>query len=115
MIIGKLDRRITIQRNTVSRALDGSESSSWATLLTCAAEYKPESGFAQNKEDILSDQTVQTESVKFVIRYSSIAKTVTKKDRILFETKPYNIIGVVEIGRREGFTILAERQDNDYV
>lgn len=46
-------------------------------------------------------------TTRFSVRYSGFAATITPVDRLTCEGREYDISGVKEIGRREGFEITA--------
>lgn len=125
MQAGRLDRLITIQRNTPTSGEDGQPSDSWATVgaLRRHASVRPVRG----EERFTADQFVALEQIEFRIRYADTVADLTPLDRILYpalteaevgssppttiETRRiYNIMAVHEIGRREGLQILTARR-----
>lgn len=118
MLAGPLDRRITIQRKTVSPSSSGHPVETWTTLATKFASFAPVRGqerFGAPAEDA-------QQQVQFDIRYASALAGLSPLDRIVFpplddqspEPTPdpaaiYDIVAVHEIGRREGMRIIAVR------
>lgn len=113
---GRLDRRIDIERKSVTQAPSGQPIETWSKIATrWAASVAPVSG----DERFTSAQYVASEQVEFRIRYSSSVADVNPLDRILYpaesdsppgEETIFNIISVIELGRREGLKIIAARR-----
>ena len=99
-----MDRRIGIQRATLTANAYGERAETWATLATVWAEvqYKEGSG----REAVQSDQVYSSQPVHFIIRYSSDVSDIRPSDRIKYNGNNYQIEGVQEIGRQEGFRIV---------
>lgn len=121
---GRLDRRITIQRSTVSYGTDGHEAHSWSSV---GVLRRPASLTAlRGEERFTAPQYVAKEQVEFRIRFDGDVEGVSPLDRIIYpaleadspvdstiETRRlYDIIAVHEIGRREGLRILAARRSD---
>ena len=103
MKIGKLDRRITIQRATLTLNDYGERAETWGTLATVWAEVQYKVG---GGESLQSDQVFSEQRVHFIIRYSSDVSSVRPSDRVSYNGNIYQIEGVQEIGRGEGFRIV---------
>ena len=99
-----MDRRIGIQRATLTANAYGERAETWATLATVWAEiqYKEGSG----REAVQSDQLYSSQPVHFIIRYSSDVSDIRPSDRVSYNGDTYQIEGIQEIGRREGFRIV---------
>jgi SPP1 family predicted phage head-tail adaptor len=102
---GNLDRRITIQRATVTQNDLGEEISTWATLgpATIAAAALPVS----DSEKVAAAEVSATISMRFHIRYDSAWADVSPLDRVVFEGRTFDIWGAKQLGRREGIEITA--------
>ena len=100
MRAGVLDRRITIEVNNEVQDEFGGLTPLWAPFATVWARVAPVTG----KETFLSDQVTASADTLFRIRYLVGLDT---KMRIVYNEKNYNIKNILEIGRREGFNILA--------
>lgn len=101
MRAGRLDRRITIQVfSLASPAInaDGQESGSWVTLASVYAEIMPLGG----SERMQSQQELAQENLIFTIRYRP---DITPEHRILYDSKNYDILSVLEIRRRKGLKL----------
>jgi SPP1 family predicted phage head-tail adaptor len=98
---GRLDRRLTLQRRTLIENDYGEAVETWTTLATVWAEKIPVRG----SERYASMQTVAEVEERFKIRYR---KGLTPLDRVVCEGITYDVLGVLEIGRREGWEILAK-------
>lgn len=103
MQAGKLDRRITVQRNTPTVDGAGGEIAGWADLCTVWA----------SKQDVRDVERAQAAAIgasittRFQVRWSSITSTIDVEDRILFDGRAYDVKATKEIGRREGVEITA--------
>src|SRR5262245_33177480 len=115
---GEFDRRIEIQRVTVTQSPSGEEREEWATLSIRPARYEALPG----DERFISQQYIAKGQVAFLIRWAEIVADVSPLDRIIYpasaanspppNNKIFDIITVQEVGRREGLRILAaSRQD----
>lgn len=96
---GKLDRTITIQRQT--QAKDGPRVvTAWTDIATVRAEIVQQSA----SEFLTGYGEAETGTVIFRIRYLG---GITTADRILFDGTAYNIKEIAEIGRRRGLELRA--------
>lgn len=101
MQAGRLDRRITIQTLTETQDSEGHPVKSWSALDTVWAQALPVRG----GEQFLNAQKYAESEMRFQIRYRT---DVTVKHRIVYDGKNYDILAVLEIGRRRGLNILAK-------
>jgi SPP1 family predicted phage head-tail adaptor len=121
---GRLDRRIDIERKTVTQSPSGQPIETWSKIVARrAASVSPLRG----DERFAADQYIARQQVEFRIRYSSTVADISPLDRIIYppdEDSPadspvatdvqiYDIMEVSEIGRREGLRILAARRVED--
>ena len=97
---GRLDRRLTLQRKTATENDYGEPVETWTTLATVWAEKIPVRG----SERYAAMQTVAEVEERFKIRYRT---GLTPLDRVICDGITYDVQGVIEIGRREGWEILA--------
>lgn len=104
---GKLDRRITIERFTSTRNDFNELIETWATLATVWAQRKDVS----DGEKFAAGQVGSSLRSRFVIRSSSVTKTVTPVDRISYDGALWNIHGLKESaeGRNRFIEITAVR------
>lgn len=100
---GRLDRRITIEQYTVTRDSYGGEPKSWSTWATVWAEKRDKKGREYLEQ---SGEHTERETV-FKIRYQDGLSTDM---RILCDGRYYDIIGLAELGRREGWEVITEAQ-----
>lgn len=99
-----LVRSIVLQRDTgATKDGAGHTVPNWTTLATCAASFKAVS----DAEKFSSSQVNSNISARFVIRYSTLYFDLNPKDRLVFDGKSYDILGVKEIVRRRWFEITA--------
>lgn len=111
MRAGRLDRRISLQRATITQDSTGDEVLTWGTLTTVWAEAKPMRG----AESFTAQQFIGKTPVTFRIRWSDATKAITVEDRIIFDERTFNILDVREIGRREGLEVDAYARSEDAV
>lgn len=101
MRAGGLDRRITIQRQSVAQSDSGEEVITWVDVAEVWArkvENRGDERFAQQ-------QAVGHAPKTFVIRWSSTVAEVTDEHRIVFDGRNFNITDIRELGRREGIEL----------
>lgn len=98
---GRLDRRIAIQRKTITQNTYGEEIVAWSTVATVWAELRYNSGGERYAENQYQGKTTTT----FRVRWSEAAKATTVEDQIFFDARYYDVTDVREIGRREGLEI----------
>lgn len=97
---GALDRRITVERASVTVDDFGGEVPTWSTLGEVWAEVTPISdGERWRAAEVAADVTT-----RFRIRWGL---GVVVEDRVTYDGRTYNIVGVKEIGRRVGQEITA--------
>lgn len=95
MRAGKLDRRIIIERASVTALPSGEPVESWSPIATVWAQARPVRG----DERFAARQLVGTAVMTFHMRYrADLALTV--KDRIIYDGKTWDILDIREIGRR---------------
>ena len=100
---GALDRRITIQRKTVTQDDYGQEVETWADFAEVWAAQKPMRG----NERFAVQQLLGTGVMTFQIRYRpDLAPSV--EDRIEYDGRSWDITDVRELGRRESWEIDAK-------
>ena len=106
MRIGQSDRRITVERYTTSTNAYGERVQTWSTLLTVWAELmKTGEGMT---ERISTNQDMPIQRVRFKIRSSSDSRGIKADDRVLYNSKYYNIQGIEEVGRQDQLVLLCQ-------
>ena len=103
MDAGKLDRRVTILRYSMTRNADNEPIETWSDLATVWASKKDIS----DGEKVRAAQIGASLSTRFQIRWSSLVADVNPKDRLRYGGRTYEIVGVKELGRRDGIEISA--------
>lgn len=120
MKAGQLDRRVTIQRKTVTISDSGDTIETWANL----SVRRPASMWpVRGDERFASPQEVASDQIEFRIRYSADVAALTPLDRIIHpaldadedpDDAPvryiHDILLVQEIGRREGLKVITLRR-----
>ncbi len=106
MQAGKLDRRLTLRRNTPTTDEFGGEVPNWSDLATVWA----------SKQDVSDGERVRAQQVgasittRFQFRSLDGGARPSVKDQAVCEGVAYEITAVKEIGRREGWEISAVAQ-----
>ena len=99
---GRLDKRITIQRRTMTDNEYGEPVETWADLVTVWAIYLP----ARGSERFAAAQQIAEIDTVFRIRFR---QGITVTDRIIYNGKTYDIKAVVDMpGRKEGIELYAK-------
>lgn len=101
MILGLMDRRIEFQAYTPTTNTAGGDSPAWFKHIEVWAQAKP----MKAAERFEADQFKEIKTYTFIIRYR---RSITSDMRILFNGEYYRILGLAELGRREGLEITAE-------
>lgn len=95
---GKLDRQITIERQTETVAESGAVSSAWAPVATVRAELVQRSA----DEFLTGFGEAETGSAVFRIRYLA---GITAADRVTCDGTTYDIDEIAELGRKRGLEL----------
>lgn len=123
MAAGKLDRKITIRRKSVTYSNSGEPVEAWANLaLRRSASMWP----FKATEAFAEPETTAYEQIEFRIRYSSDVAALSPQDQVLYpaltedqaaddgysipERSIHDVLGVLEIGRREGLRLITRRR-----
>lgn len=104
MNIGKMDRKVEVQTPAVTVDTFGQRNETWSTRVTAWASKRDE--FAN--ERVEAGQVVEVVRTTWTMRYDS---TVKATHRILYGGEHYYILGIVELGRKEGMQILTEKRN----
>jgi SPP1 family predicted phage head-tail adaptor len=92
---GELDRRITIQRATVTLNEFNEPIETWGDLATVWAKRRD----ASATESYRAQEVGAEITARFTIRWSTTAASVTPRDRLSFDGRLYNITAVRDVGR----------------
>jgi len=115
---GKLDRKIDIERKTVTLNSSGDEIETWAKVVSRrAAGYRPLKG----DERFAADQFIAEEQVEWTVRYSTALASLNPLDRVIYPAEEagsppppdptvYDVLAVHEVGRRRGLKIITVRR-----
>lgn len=101
MRAGRLDRRITLQRKSITQSDSGDEVIAWQDVAEVWAEKVENRGEERFAAQQFIGHTVKT----FRFRWSAAVDEVTTEHRIQFDGRDYDITDVREIGRHEGFEV----------
>lgn len=107
MNIGRLDREIELQQASLSNPEGGwrDQSETWSTTATIWATRKDKSS-AEGEENLQRVERLVTEwTIRFI-------EDVSVQNRIKYGSEIFYIIGIREVGRREGLTLVTEKRDN---
>lgn len=125
MKAGTLDRRVSIQRRTLTQASDGSEIETWANI----SVRRPASMYpVKGEERFANPEKTAREQIEFRVRYSSDVAALTPVDRLIYPALTdaqaadasyviptrsiHDVLFVLEIGRRQGLKIVTERRSD---
>jgi SPP1 family predicted phage head-tail adaptor len=95
MTAGKLDRRIAIQRATVTPNEFNDPIETWSDLTTVWAKRRD----ASATESYRAQEVGAEITARFTVRWSSVVASVTPRDRLRFDGRLYNITAVRDVGR----------------
>lgn len=99
---GKLDRQITIERETETVAASGAVSKAWAAVATIRAELVQRSA----DEFLTGFGVAEAGGAVFRIRYLA---GITPADRVIFDGAAYDINEIAELGRKRGLELHCAR------
>ena len=107
MRAGSMDRRIRIERaQRGARTASGQPTKTWLLQAEVWAEATPDRG----QEAFRSNQFAAKAEIRFRIRFPANVDPLPSPSedcRIVFEGKVFDIVGVTELGRREGLELWA--------
>jgi head-tail adaptor len=115
MRAGQLDRLIALQRKASTPSDSGEEQVTWSTVAQRWARKRPMAG----DERYGGEQLEAREQTEFQVRWDSSIADLQPTDRVIEPASDaasppqrsiYDIIGVLEIGRREALRILTTRR-----
>lgn len=95
---GKLDRQITIERQTETVAESGAVSEMWTPVATVRAELVQRSA----DEYLTGYGEAETSNAVFRIRYLA---GVTTADRVTYDGTRYDVDEIVELGRKRALEL----------
>lgn len=98
IVAGPLDRRITLERPTVTKGSSGGPITNWGVAAEVWAFVRP----ASAREFIAGAAEVSEQRTVFRIRWRDDVVTTW---RVGFSGQKYRIVGVAEIGRAEGLEL----------
>ena len=96
MRAGRLNQRITFQRQTESLSPYREDVGAWSDVVTVSAAVEPLSG----KEFFQAMQVQSDVNLRITCRYSSDVSGITTKDRISHGSNTYDIAAIVNVGSR---------------
>ena len=103
MLAGLLDRRVTVQRRTLTRNEYGEQVETWTEYATVYASRNDFLVASTGKESFSALQTSAQETTRFRMRYRSDLLTT---DRLVSDGRTYDIKQISEMGRRDGLEII---------
>ena len=106
MRIGKLDRRIAIERATESVNDYGERELSWSVAFRCWAGLEiKRSG---STEKIVDNYERSVKMAEWTLRQSSDTDTLTTADRLVYNEKVFDIVAIHELGRGVDVRLITE-------
>ena len=106
MQAGKLDRLVQFLR---AETIDDGYQTRPGTYRPHGAPVWASKTPVSDGERFRADAVARDMTDRFVVRYSDLTAGLTGSDRLTCEGVTYGLIGIKEIGRREGFEITAGR------
>lgn len=103
MQAGNLDRRITVERKTVSNTPLGA-TETWVKLATIWASRKDVS----DGEKATSGTDISTVASRFVVRSTPDTRAFRPADRLIEGRLTFEIVGIKELGRADWLEITAQ-------
>jgi SPP1 family predicted phage head-tail adaptor len=109
MNIGRMERKIVIQKPTysVSSNTNDKSVSAWTTYKTCFASWVHK----QSNEVFETGQMVAKDTYEWKIRYYD-ASAVKMDMRISYNSEYYYLVGIKELGRKEALLLTSIKRDN---
>jgi SPP1 family predicted phage head-tail adaptor len=101
--MGELDEQLTFQRATLAANAYNELVETWADYATVRAGHVD----ATFGETIRAAEVSAKITMHFTVRYSPESSTVTPKDRIIFEGKTFDIVGIRELERNHWLEVHA--------
>ncbi len=108
MLAGPLDSRITLRRASLTTNALGEEIPTWRDLASVWARRD----WSPGGEQLTTQELGSTVSASFRIRWSSRLRDLNPRDRVLASGREWDIMSVIEIGRREGLEITAQARSD---
>lgn len=106
----RLDRKITLERfNYTTDSGSGEQVKTWSALATVWASKRDVS----DSERVASAEVSAEIGTRFQIRWDSSWSDLNPKDRVVYDGRTYDIVGVKELGRREGLEISAKARADE--
>ena len=102
MRAGRLDRTITLQTRTDTLDDAGTPTTTWTTLATLRAELRQNAAAEEMRAWGGSNELLEVFRTYFL-------DGVTTDCRVLFEGEAFDVVRIVEIGRRKGLDITVKR------
>ena len=99
----KLDRLIVVERKSDTVDDFGTPIEGWSPVTTLRAQ-RLENG---SREFVRSYGVAEEGSAVFRIRYVA---GITTTDRVLFDGEPFDLVEIVELGRRQGLDLRVKSQ-----
>lgn len=99
---GKLDRRVTVERATATAGPFNEPVETWSPLLTNVSAAKTD---IRDGERFRAGEVMADATTRFLLRWNTLSGTIDARDRLVCEGRTYSIVGVKEVGRREGVEI----------
>lgn len=96
---GQLDRRITIQIPTYRTDLYGQREATYESLADLWANVKERVGTEGENGDMIA----ATKKVEFIIRYSTVAASISDNHRVLYNNNMYKIQSIQAADARKAY------------
>lgn len=104
-MIGRLNKRVTIQSQVTTQDGLGTESTNWSDVTTCWAWVRPVSG----RELLAAQQPQVVHDTRIRVRFQS-GVAITAKMRVNFGGRLYDIVGVLDLDEEHEYLDLLCKQ-----
>ena len=103
MVVGKMDRRITIQQNSgVIDSLTGEQTDAWTDVCEVWGRRIQNAGMQRMQ----GEQPISVGTDLWFIRFRS---DVTEAMRVVYDSVNYEILSIQEIGRKDSLKLMVQR------
>ena len=106
MKTGALDRRVQFMRTSM---IDDGQSVRPGPFAPLGRPVWASKTPVSDGERFRADSVARDMTDRFVVRWSNFTATVSGSDRLVCEGVTYGVVGIKEVGRREGLEITAGR------
>lgn len=105
MNIGRMDRKVVVEKRDTNVDTFGQHIETWRERFKAWGMKRDD--FAN--ERVEAGQVVEVTRTTWTMRYD---KRLKHTDRIVYGSEHYYVLGIVELGRKEGMKVLTEKRSS---